>query len=471
MLKKILPIVLVFMLSVLLLPVYGCKTTETADVTTAQETAVQETAAEEAETTAAEATTTGEKIQLNFMNSYSYPGWIEPMEEIISIYMEQNPNIEIINDPQDPMQMPVLLQTAAAAGDGPDVITGMEGAAMLYLADILVDLKQYFTPEELAIYNPDVLFTGYYAYDTSAKLMGVPTQGLGFFHLIYNKAIFAESGIDWEPTAENDYRMTWDEFISACQTLKAAGHTPIGWGNEGGYMWAWWWVPLMVQNLEEGDAYKLFRGELRWNDPKVVTGFEKANELYQMGFFNEGGLTLPAGEGTATLMLSGQAAMGASFWGLGTNVYVEAMGENFGMMKCPIYNPEGSLANALDGGSPQKFLITTWCEHPEEAAAFIKFLTSTENAAFWYEKCGHLPVNVDFDSSMITGEYDKLAWEWISAEENLQPDFTAIAMPNEVFAESAGLSIELLNGNITAQQYCDSLNSRFESLEYPWIVK
>ena len=38
--------------------------------------------------------------------------------------------------------------------------------------------------------------------------------------LFYNKAIFAEAGIDKMPA-------TWDEFLDCCQKIKDAGYDPI----------------------------------------------------------------------------------------------------------------------------------------------------------------------------------------------------------------------------------------------------
>lgn len=53
----------------------------------------------------------------------------------------------------------------------------------------------------------------------AGKLVGIPYQPYtsGVF---YNKAIFAEVGITAEPA-------TWDEFLDACEKIKAAGYTPL----------------------------------------------------------------------------------------------------------------------------------------------------------------------------------------------------------------------------------------------------
>ena len=65
------------------------------------------------------------------------------------------------------------------------------------------------------------------------------------FGVAYNKELFEQAGLDPEapPT-------TWDEFLAACEKLKAAGKIPIGGGVKDGFFGEWYFVNSLTQNLD-----------------------------------------------------------------------------------------------------------------------------------------------------------------------------------------------------------------------------
>jgi len=387
----------------------------------------------------------------------------------VAEYEKKHPNVDLILENVPECEMTVMLQTAAAAHRGADIISYWEGEYLFPLREYMRDCKKYFSPEELAGFMPSVMITGYYNYDESDKLFGVPDPiyGLGFYHMMYNRAMFRKAGVP-EPAKATDYRMTWDEFTTACDKLKAAGITPLGWGNEGGYASCWWWASFLLQTFEKGDWKRLYRGEMRWNDPKIVEAFSRVNELYQAGYFNEGGLTLGWTEGL-NLVRNRKVAIQAMYWGPNNRETYEELGDDYGMMKDPVFNPKGPLTYTLMGGAPGRYLIPKWSKYPEEAAKWIKFLTSKEKLDELYRMTGIFPPRKDFDTSLIKNRWDKLAWEWI-IEKPLSPNYDNVATPTEIFYEQAKLSVEMFMGKITPQELCDRLQERFEQLDYPWIT-
>ena len=56
--------------------------------------------------------------------------------------------------------------------------------------------------------------------------------------------------------------------------------------------------PLSMQMYKEKDDWiRHYKNEIKWRDAESVEPMARVNELYQRGYFNEGGLTLGGGEG------------------------------------------------------------------------------------------------------------------------------------------------------------------------------
>ncbi len=382
-------------------------------------------------------------------------------------YEKKYPNVNLILETPPPNEMAVMMQTAAAAHRGADIVTYWEGVYCFALEEYIVDAKEYLTPEDLEKFVPEVLITGYYDYDKSKKLLGVPYYGGGIYNMIYNKGMFKEAGIS-PPTEATDYRMSWEEFKNACDKLLAVGITPLGWGNKGGNMSCWWWASFLLQTFEEDDWIRLYKGDMAWNDPKIEEAFSRVNELYQAGYFNEGGLTLGWTEGL-NLMRNRDVAMQSVFWGLSSKLVYEELGDDFGMMKDPVFNPDGPLTYTVMGGVPNKYMIPTWSEYQEEGAEWIRLISSKEQQEKIFEMTGRFPALVEWDTSLIENQWDQLAYKWMN-EKNLQPNYDNTSVPTEIFYEAASLSIELFTGKITVQELGDKVQERFEQLDWSWIT-
>jgi raffinose/stachyose/melibiose transport system substrate-binding protein len=449
----------------------GVSCTKTANVTESATTTIAEPSVTEttSEGTATVETNPNTPIELVYWSlllqgTPQYDWETEAIEE----YKANNPNIKITREIAPANEMPVMFQTMMAAHRGADVVGYWEGEYMFPLKDGLLDLKKYFNESELAQFRPEVLLTGYYNYDTSQALLGVPAPAFGFYHFVYNKAMLKDAGVTWEPTKENDYRMTWDEFIDTCNKLKAKGYVPLGWGNDGGFMSTWYIARLYLQTFEEDDYLKLYSGEMKWNDPKILEAFKRVNDLVKAGYFNKGGLTLGWDEGI-NLTANKKVAIQAAFWPWVDTQAINALGADFGMMKDPVFNPNGPLSGTMMGGAPNRMLVPSWTQYPKEATDFIKFLLSKENQESLYKAAGDIPVLKEIDNSIFTKEQDKLAWQWIN-EKPLTPNYDNTVTPSEIFYEFAAQSVELFNGTITPQQCVDNIETRFEQLKYPWIT-
>lgn len=112
------------------------------------------------------------------------------------------------------------IATGAAAGDLPDVMD-LDGPTIARFVDagLLQPLDPYFTESERNDFLPTILAQG---------TIGESLYALGAFDsamvLYYDREMLAAAGVNPPPA---DRPWTWEEFLTACRTLKQAGIDPI----------------------------------------------------------------------------------------------------------------------------------------------------------------------------------------------------------------------------------------------------
>lgn len=438
------------------------------------EAAAPETTAAAPETSATPETTAvveeaKEEIELVFWHQISVGSPMEEwFNEQLAGFQELNPNITILAEPQPVQEMSVMVQTALAAHRGPDIMENWSAVYTFPFKDALINVKDYVTDEEIAVFG-DWIDWCYYNYDSNDQLLGLPNPQVGFFHYIYNKSMFIDAGIAFEPTAANNYCMTWNEFVDACKKLKAAGYVPIGWGNDGGYQSDWSIAPLWPQSLkEEDDWLGLYHNDIKWNDPIIVEGITKINDLYNAGYYNEGGLSLGWSEGL-NLVKNKEVAMQMMYWGLDEKGVYDELGADFGMMLVPVFATGNPYSNGIPNSIVGNYIIPTWSEFPDAAVELILYLMRKESVEQYHLKTGGLPPNIGFDSSIIKDEPAKVAWDWMNTLP-VQPNLEQMVMPPQVFYEMCAQSIEMFNGKLTPQEVGDKMQEICETLDYEWLT-
>lgn len=132
-------------------------------------------------------------------------------------------------------------------------------------------------------------------------LKSIPYQP-NVFAFFYNTEIFAEAGIDKAPA-------TWDEFLTACEKIKAAGYTPITCDDAYITCMFGYHMSRLVGEPAVEDIVK----NGKWDDPAVMKTAEAYADLASKGYFSETieGNVWPAGQnselalGTAAMYLNG----------------------------------------------------------------------------------------------------------------------------------------------------------------------
>lgn len=329
-------------------------------------------------------------------------------------------------------------QTAAAAGDAPDIqylwngIYHMESVWFGYLRPLsgLVDAGI------LADSNPTPLSS----FDGQTWRMGWYPLPMPVY---YNKDAFDRAGLDADaPPA------TWEAFLAACEALKGAGVHPFGGGIQDGYWGEWWLTHAMSQQLHTvGEAVELFIGDKDFRDPRYHEHWVRLAELRDAGFLNPDISSVELYPGIDRIV-AGEIAMGQS---IGTRLPADsaASGGRVGVMTLPVFGT-GALA-----GQPivdvQGLGISADSARPEVAARFLEFLNAPEQLQSFWDSTGWVPASARFDASVIQDASVRDLWErW-----GRSPNITNITnlMPGQFYEQAAiPTAQEILSSGMSGEE-------------------
>jgi raffinose/stachyose/melibiose transport system substrate-binding protein len=163
--------------------------------------------------------------------------------------------------------LPVLY----SAGNAPALTQELADAG--HVADfeqLLTDLDVIDNIEPAAISTIESLYGGFRTLPFEYNVEGI----------WYNKAIFAEHGID-EP-------QTFDDLVAAAETLSAAGVQPFSASGEQGWPITRLISSYLFRDLGPDALQKVADGEAKLTDPEYVEAAQAIADLGAAGYFGEG---------------------------------------------------------------------------------------------------------------------------------------------------------------------------------------
>lgn len=265
------------------------------------------------------------------------------------------------------------LTTVMQGNDPPDLFQSWGGGVLWEFADagLVRDISAELEGEWKDSFAAKAALE---LYGQNGEYYGAPYTW-GAVGMFYNKALFTQAGLDPEnPPA------TWDEFIAAVETLKAAGITPIALGELEKWPGHFWWVYLAIRLGGEEAFLKAYNREGSFADEPFVQAGEYLKQLIDLQPFPEGFLGLGYGD-QETVMGNGEAAMELmGQWSpavqAGNSESGEGIGEDLGWFPFPMV--EGGVGNPDDVmGGGDGFAVGA--NAPDETIDFLRFLTSAEN--------------------------------------------------------------------------------------------
>ena len=161
-------------------------------------------------------------VTLTLWHNYGTGGNAVATNNLVAAFQKQNPNITIKVVSQPGGNYFQLLQAAWIARTAPDLSVQWTGLFDVKYQNQLLNLKQYFTPADLAKVNGARWSSA--NFDPAQGLLVMPLENQ-FYMGFYNKALFQKAGVAKAPT-------DWTELYAACAKLKKIGVAPIVYGAD-----------------------------------------------------------------------------------------------------------------------------------------------------------------------------------------------------------------------------------------------
>ena len=293
-------------------------------------------------------------------------------------YTALHPNVtfKLVSQPAD--NYFALLQAAAVSKSGPDLVLMWTGLFALKYKSYLTNLKGLISDAALAREGSLEWTADNFTAANGPYVMPLDRQ---FYIGFYNKAAFTKAGVAAVPT-------NWTELYAACTKLKAAGYTPITYGNGGqslGALYYPWYDAsyIAIGQSSVSGLRDLYSGVNQWNSPTNIASYTKYAALKTNGCTNSDVLTK-----TNNLddFLGGKAAMIIDgTWD--TKKFTDKMGTNVAAFVPPFSdNPIKGVVEFAGQG----FGLTSYSKNQVAAAAFLTYMT-TDAAAKVVDGAGLIP--------------------------------------------------------------------------------
>ena len=227
---------------------------------------------------------------------HNHPEWKERVIAILNRFEALHPNIKIDLQELPSSAYVPRINTALAAGEGPDIVALNAGPATRaaveagYLTDLTGKLKiDSLTPSARSASLID------------GKVYGVPILGSYTVGLYYNRDIFAKEGLT-PPT-------TWDEYLALAKKLKDKGITAMIGPSQDGTIPGFLFMLIASSILGTDGLEAVRKGTRKFTDPDLLKASYFLRDIYAT--FHAGALGTSYTEGKALFALGRGAMMEA----------------------------------------------------------------------------------------------------------------------------------------------------------------
>ncbi|WP_448721454.1 ABC transporter substrate-binding protein [Microbacterium natoriense] len=360
----------------------------------------------------------------------TYWNWTPSGEDQAKAFMKEYPNVtvKVVNAGTATDEYTKLQNAISAGSGGPDVAQIEYYALQQFaLSDSLLDLDGYGLDELEDEYTAST----WSAVNINDGIYGLP-QDSGPMVMFYNKTVFDQYGLD-VPT-------TWDEYIAAAEKLHQADPSKYITNDAGDPGFA---QPLIWQ--AGGQPYKTdgTKVTIDLQDAGTKKWADMWNQLLEPGLLSD----IPTwsddwykavGNGTVATLITGAWMPG---------ILEGSVPEGAGQWRvAPLPSYDGSPATSENGGSSQAVLKQS--KNPALAAAFVRWLNSSDESIEIFLKSGGFPATVaqleDEEFLSEAPEYfggQKINEVLVAASDNVVPDWQYLPFQvyaNTTFADTVG---------------------------------
>lgn len=309
---------------------------------------------------------------------YVFDSRVKAMDQLIENFEAANPDITVKHTTFPYADYQTRVVAAKVAGQGPDVVQLFYGWLDQFVAGGLIQ------PLDPAVFPHDAIEADFFPIVSAMKrgddYYGLPTA-VRSLALFYNKAIFAEAGLEAPQNLE--------ELLAAAEaTTKRDGSGNITSAgitmDMAGQDHHWWREVLIRQN--GGEPYDA-EGNVAYDSEagaaalKFYTDLQTEHNVGLVGFMDEGQAAFRAG--LAAMTIDGTFRLGAFAdnpfeWGV-----VELPADANGLRS----NYSSYFANAIGATAEGEELVA--------AQKFLQYISSPEAMEIWLDVVGELPARRD----------------------------------------------------------------------------
>lgn len=324
-----------------------------------------------------------EYITYNSMHGDPIPRAFD--EEIVAMWNEAHPLMPVEHSIIAHEDFKQAIRAYLTAQPAPDVLTWFAGERARFFIDrgLIADISDVFAEYGFnEAYAP-----GFVALATvDGNQYFLPTSYY-WWAVYYRPSIFEQAGITEVPE-------TWDDFLAACDTLNAAGITPITIGTR--YPWtaaAWFdYLNMRVNGPEFHIDLMLLKES--YTDERVKAVFEYWQQLFDHNCFIEDAAAYawqdavsPMAEGTAAMYLMGQFIVDS---------YPDELEEDLDFFRFPIIDPDVPIG---EDAPTDGYFLAAGARNLEGGKEFLAYIGSQEIQQKAFDELGRLPTRVDVDVS------------------------------------------------------------------------
>jgi multiple sugar transport system substrate-binding protein/raffinose/stachyose/melibiose transport system substrate-binding protein len=314
-------------------------------------------------------------------------------EKVVQMWNDQNPLMPVEHSIIAHEDFKQALRAYLTADPAPDVLTWFAGNRARFFIDkgLIADISDVFADQGFnESYAPGFLSLA----SVGDKQYFLPTAYY-WWAVYYRPSLFEKAGIAKVPE-------TWDEFLGACDSLNAAGITPITIGTL--YPWtaaAWFDYLNMRINGPEFHINLMLLKE-SYTDERVKMVFEYWKQLFDHNCFIEDAAAYEW-QNAVDFMVQEEAAM----YLMGQFIkdsYPDELENDLDFFRFPIIDPAMPIG---EDAPTDGFFIAANARNMEGGKEFLAFLGSKEVQQMAFEEMGRLPTRTDVDLSAAPPDVQK----------------------------------------------------------------
>ena len=378
-----------------------------------------------------------------------------PTNALIDAFRKKHPNITI-KAQQTPFSDYVKsIKLSMASSTPPDIAEYNPGAMRaLVPAGLIYDLEPYadayswddtFPASSLEVLSSDKKAKEY----GTGGLYAVP-GALSVLGVYYNKDLVSKAGITETPA-------TLGDFEADLKKVKDAGTTPFSLGGlqVGGFQ-LWNALTNSLGDVTEYRDWVYGKSGSTIETDGAKEAAQKVSDWVKAGYVPKSANATADSDAQADFVNGKSAYLITGNWA--ASAIQKEMGDNVGFFLFP---QESADADKIASGASVAFSISSKTKHPNEAAAFLDFMSSPEAAKVQVET-GFMPVDTQtpVETTGVLADISE-SFKTVVEDNGIVP-FPDFAAPDMIDRLTAGVQ-GLLSDKTTAPDYLASLQESWTS--------